>query len=602
MKLPNVKTRIILIITAILLLLLGTMLFSISTIEKVKSDLAVQVQTRTTIITLKDNFALLLSAESAERGYIITSDSSYLEPYAETRRRIDSVTSFLQSLLSYSPAQQKNFNILETLIAQKFAYIEKLISLRNKGDEQEIARVMVSNEGKHIMDEIKTVNRRMQAEELHRFEARTRSTAASIERAKFVFVFEGILALLITLLLAIIIAKEFSRRKKIEKELAISSERFFKIFDENPIAITLSEIGSNKIVFVNSFFHKLFGYSRDEVIGRTSDELELLSAEEQARVYPILLSYLNEKRSLAELRSLPAEEREDLLLRLKEAMGNSGLEVLYTKKSGETFDAVLFYDVIEIDAKKYSITSYLDVSEQKKAEKKIKAYAVELERKNKEIEQFAYVSSHDLQEPLRSVTNFSSLLAGRLEAHPDKAVHDYMGYITGGVQRMSQLIFDLLEYSRLDNDVVKTKVDCNQLVNEVLAAMSASIKERGAVVQVSALPVVEGYFHLRSLFQNLLSNALKFQQPGTQPLISISAVTKGKEHLFSIKDNGIGIEKEYRERIFIIFQRLHSRREFPGTGIGLAQCRKIVELHGGKIWFESEPGEGSIFYFTLPRS
>jgi signal transduction histidine kinase/CHASE3 domain sensor protein len=602
MKLPNVKTRIILIITAILLLLLGTMFFSIYTIKKAKSDLELQVQTRTAIITLKDNISLLLSAETAERGFIITSDPSYLEPYYETIRKIDSNKNQLRTLLSYSAVHKKNLDTLEKFIGQKLAYIEKLISLRQQGNEDEIARVMISNEGKHIMDEIRTVNRKMQAEELNRVKGRTVSTGESIEQSRLVFVFEGILALLITLLLAFIIAKEFSRRKKIEKELAISSERFFKIFDENPIAMTLSEIGTNKIVFVNSFFHKLFGYSRDEVIGRTSDELELLSGEEQARVYPILLSYLNEKRSLAELRSLPAEEREDLLLRLKEAMGNSGLEVLYTKKSGETFDAVLFYDVIEIDAKKYSITSYLDVSEQKKAEKKIKAYAVELERKNKEIEQFAYVSSHDLQEPLRSVTNFSSLLAGRLEAHPDKAVHDYMGYITGGVQRMSQLIFDLLEYSRLDNDVVKTKVDCNQLVNEVLAAMSASIKERGAVVQVSALPVVEGYFHLRSLFQNLLSNALKFQQPGTQPLISISAVTKGKEHLFSIKDNGIGIEKEYHERIFIIFQRLHSRREFPGTGIGLAQCRKIVELHGGKIWFESEPGEGSIFYFTLPRS
>ena len=601
MKLDAVKTRIILIIGLIVLLLLSTMLFSISTIDKVKSNLAVQVQTRTAIITLKDNFSLLLSAETAERGYIITSDSSYLEPYTETTREIDSITRQLNTLLSYSPVQQKNFDTLELLIQRKFAYIEKLISLKNQRNEKEIARVMVSNEGKHIMDEIRAVNSKLQEEELKRFKSRTESTAASIERTRLVFLFEGILSFLITLCLAIIIANELNRRKKVEKELAVSSERFFKIFDENPIAMTLSEIGSNKIVFVNSLFHKLFGYSSEEVIGRTTDELKLLSAEEQARVYPILISYLQDNRSLAELRSLQPEEREQLLVKLKEAMGNNGLEVVYTKKNGETFDAVIFYDLIEIDHKKYTINSYLDVSDQKKAEKKIIAYSKELERKNKEIEQFAYVSSHDLQEPLRSITNFSTLLEGRLESHPDKKVHEYLNYITGGVRRMSQLIFDLLEYSRIGNDLVRTKIDCNHLVDEILTSMSASIKESGAVIHVSSLPVVDGYFYLRSLFQNLLSNAIKFQKAGVRPEINVSAVLRGKEYVFSISDNGIGIEKEYHERIFIIFQRLHSRLEFPGTGIGLAQCRKIVELHGGKMWIESEPGKGSTFYFTLPK-
>jgi CHASE3 domain sensor protein/nitrogen-specific signal transduction histidine kinase len=600
MRDPSVKTRITLIIALIVLLLVSTMLFSISTIKKVKNNLEVQVQTRTAVIALKDNFSLLLAAETAERGYIITADSTYLEPYYETVKRIDSNTNLLRTLLSDHPVQQTNLTALEKFIDLKLAYIEKLIALKNLGNEKEIATVMVSNEGKHIMDDIRAVNRRMQEEEVNRFHGRTVSTAESIEQAKTVFLFEGILSLLITLILAIIIAREFKRRRKIEQELKVSSERFFKIFNENPIATTLSEIGTNKIVFVNDLFQELFGYSKEEVIGHTSDELKLLSPQEQARVYPILLSYLNETRSVEELQALPPEENMKLLLKLKEAMGNNGLEVQYTKKNGKTFDAVLFYDLIEIDGKPYTITSYLDVSKQKKAEKKILDYTMELERKNKEIEQFAYVSSHDLQEPLRSISNFTSLLERKLETHPDQKVHDYMGLITGGVQRMSQLIFDLLEYSRIGNDLEKTKIDCNQLVNEVLTSLQARIKESGAQIHVAALPVVNGFGYLQSLFQNLISNGIKFQKPGTTPVVNISAVQQRNHWLFSISDNGIGIEQEYHERIFIIFQRLHSRREYSGTGIGLAQCRKIVELHGGKIWIESEPGKGSTFYFTLP--
>jgi light-regulated signal transduction histidine kinase (bacteriophytochrome) len=242
-----------------------------------------------------------------------------------------------------------------------------------------------------------------------------------------------------------------------------------------------------------------------------------------------------------------------------------------------------------------------ELNRRTKTEKLIRTTNSELEIKNREIEQFAYAASHDLQEPLRSISNFSTLLTNELENHPDKTVTDYINYISGATVRMSNLIFDLLEYSRIGNDKNKSVIDCNAVVNEILIDLSASINESKAIIHVAPLPVVNGYVYLKSLFQNLLSNALKFHKPGSVPEVSISSIEKHGEFIFSIKDNGIGMEKEYHERVFTIFQRLHSREEFAGTGIGLSQCRKIVELHGGKIWIESEPGKGTTFNFTIPK-
>jgi light-regulated signal transduction histidine kinase (bacteriophytochrome) len=193
-------------------------------------------------------------------------------------------------------------------------------------------------------------------------------------------------------------------------------------------------------------------------------------------------------------------------------------------------------------------------------------------------------------------------LSTKLADHPDKKMQDYLSYVMGGATRMSNLIFDLLEYSRIGKDESKSVIDCDKLVHEVLTDMVADIKENNAEIHASKLPLVNGYPYLKSLFQNLLSNAIKFHKAGTHPVIQISAIDKGSEFQFTIKDNGIGIEKIYYERIFIIFQRLHSRAEYEGTGIGLSQCKKIVELHGGKIWVESEPGKGSTFIFTIPKN
>ncbi|MEO6229712.1 MAG: ATP-binding protein [Ferruginibacter sp.] len=242
-----------------------------------------------------------------------------------------------------------------------------------------------------------------------------------------------------------------------------------------------------------------------------------------------------------------------------------------------------------------------DVTERKKAEQKLNEYTIELERKNKEIEQFAYAASHDLQEPLRSISNFSKLLAEKLEAYPDKEMTEYMSLISGGARRMSKLIFDLLEYSRIGKGMAIRTIDCDKLVHEILIDCAAIIEESGAEILIEKLPVIKCY-DLKSVFQNLILNAIKFKKKDISPVINISATDTGKEFLFTIKDNGIGIEKEYYDRIFIIFQRLHLRTEYAGTGIGLSLTKKIIEMHGGKIWVESVFGKGSTFYFTIPKN
>jgi signal transduction histidine kinase len=226
----------------------------------------------------------------------------------------------------------------------------------------------------------------------------------------------------------------------------------------------------------------------------------------------------------------------------------------------------------------------------------------ELERKNKELEQFAYVASHDLQEPLRTTSSFVELFQQQYQGKLDDKADKYLVYITQSVTRMKVLIADLLDYSRIGSKKELKRVDCNIVLNEVLADLDTAIKETGAEITACQLPVISGYqTELKQLFQNLLLNSIKFRQKKIRPLITICAWKNTDSWQFAFSDNGIGIPKEHFERIFIIFQRLHTRNEYNGSGIGLSHCKKIVELHKGKIWLESEPGKGTTFYFTIPQ-
>jgi len=226
----------------------------------------------------------------------------------------------------------------------------------------------------------------------------------------------------------------------------------------------------------------------------------------------------------------------------------------------------------------------------------------ELARSNAELEQFAYVASHDLQEPLRMVASYAQLLGRRYEAKLDGDAREFMAYIVDGASRMKQLIEDLLAYSRVGTKGAEFKrVNAEDALKRALFNLRVAIQEAGAVVTNDPLPALSGdEVQLGQLLQNLMSNALKFRSDSV-PRIHIGVTESAKEYTFEVRDNGIGIEPQYYERIFMVFQRLHNKGEYPGTGIGLAICKKVVERHGGRIWVESRPGAGSSFYFTLPK-
>lgn len=244
----------------------------------------------------------------------------------------------------------------------------------------------------------------------------------------------------------------------------------------------------------------------------------------------------------------------------------------------------------------------VELDERRRAELMLSRHADELKRSNTELEQFAYVASHDLQEPLRMVASFTQLLSKRYRGKLDPEADEFIDFAVDGATRMQSLINDLLSYSRVGSRGKPFQpVNCSEAFSQALANLETRVEETHAVVTYDPLPTVSGDAgQLVQLFQNLIANAIKFRGPDS-PRIHVTASHTDGGWTFAIQDNGIGIPAEHFDRIFSIFQRLHRRSDYPGTGIGLAICKKIVERHKGRIWVESNPRQGSTFYFTLPE-
>lgn len=298
-----------------------------------------------------------------------------------------------------------------------------------------------------------------------------------------------------------------------------------------------------------------------------------------------------------------ASNQPDKLLEMALLEGRAQDEGWRVKKDGSTFWANV--SITAIHDEKGEITGFSkvtrDLTERKKAEDITREHLQELQLKNNELEQFTYIASHDLQEPLNTLQSLIDILKVDYSNMFDEAGEQTLDYIMETTDRMSQLVKGLLDYGRIGRNKELSKVDCTRLVLDIQRDLATAFKEKDASLYMGPLPTISAYeTDIRLLFQNLISNAIKFKRPGINPAVKVTAERHDDRWHFSVKDNGIGISDEHKERIFVIFQRINNRDAYEGTGIGLAHCKKIIELHGGEIWVESASGEGSAFHFTIP--
>ncbi|MCC3422851.1 MAG: response regulator [Microcoleus sp. PH2017_01_SCD_O_A] len=301
------------------------------------------------------------------------------------------------------------------------------------------------------------------------------------------------------------------------------------------------------------------------------------------------------------LRNLQKQLKEQNVLLLEEITSRLAVEKTLYEKNQILQEEIRNRLAVEKALQEQNLLLQQEISNRKRAESALLKSNQELARSNAELEQFAYVASHDLQAPLATIASYAQLLEKRYKDQLDSQAIKFITNIVQGCTRMQTLIDDLLEYSRVGRSQKPFELaDCNHVVQQAIANLQGAIRNDQAVVTYSELPEIMGDIsQLVQLFQNLLSNAIKYRHDAP-PTVHITASKQEENWLFSVSDNGIGIAPQHQERIFQIFQRLHTQREYSGTGIGLAICQKIVERHGGSMWVESEPGQGSTFHFTLP--
>jgi PAS domain S-box-containing protein len=526
---------------------------------------------------LQSSLSTMQDVESSYRGFVITGNERFLKSYGASILRPRQEETVIQHLTEDNPEQQRQLTNLHRLADQEIQYAETVIGLRRTKGLAAAADSMRTGEGLWIMDEYKNVIGNMRDEELRLLVLRDADAKRRLGQTKAVLILGSVLGILIAAAAGWSVHRDSSGRSVAEEALREAGERFRTLANNiSQLAWMADEKGD--IFWYNQRWFDYTGTTLEEMSG-----LGWQKVHHPDHVQQVATKIIKCFQS--------GEVWEDTF----PLRGRDGNYRWFLSQAVPIRDP-------EGKVRRWFGTS-TDITERKQSEEHLVRTVGELERSNDELEQFAYVASHDLQEPLRMVSSYTQLLANRYKGRLDSDADEFIAYAVDGANRMQGLIQDLLAYSRAGtNGKALREISSEKALQEALTSLQTTIEESGTVVTHDLLPAIKmDDLQLAQVFQNLVGNAIKYRS-AEAPKVHVTATKNGgQEWIFSVRDNGMGIDPQYFERIFILFQRLHGRKEFKGTGIGLTICKKIVERAGGRIWVESQVEKGSTFYFALPE-
>ena len=533
----------------------------------------------------------LMELESERRGFLITGDDAQLENSVRTEAALMEDLQLLERLAEDAPTQQARLAQIKPLILRSIALQHAEIEARRTEGVEAAARLFATARGKEASDEVRSLMIQLADEERRLLEDRSERTRRIGDWTSAGILLGGGLTLVVLFAAGAMIFRDIAARRRAEEALADQHNLLSSIIDTMPDLLFVKDVKGRYIM--DNKAHREYLRLRDGESIEGKSVFDFFPRELAAR-------YDNDDQTVLET-GVPVRNREE--------PGLAGA-------AGEAWFLTTKVPLIEAGGRILGLVCVsADITERKNAEERLKRFATQLEQSNAELQNFASVASHDLQEPLRKIQAFGDRLRAKCLDQLGENGREYLERMQNAASRMQTLIQDLLKLSRITSRAQAfVPCDLQQLVSDVLTDLEVAIEESGARIEVGTLPVIEGDpVQLRQLFQNLIANAMKFHKPDVPPEVMISAkVLIATEHLIpgaapgeevcqiQVQDNGIGFDEQFVERIFVVFQRLHSRTEFAGTGIGLAICRKITDRHGGAILAKSSEGEGATFVITLP--
>ncbi len=657
---------------------------------------------RAVLESLDELMITMVDAETGLRGYLLTNNERYLEPYDSALAVVQGQLRRIKELTNDEPRQHARIPALEASVSPELRLLQGTADLY-RIDPEAARQAVVMGEGKRWMDSIRSQISQMKLEEYELLREHQQQSKTIYLRAIKSSVASAAAGLAMVVAFIYFWRRDLSARTKSAATLYEQREWFRTTLGSIGDAVIATNC-EGKIQFLNRVAQLLTGWPEEEAVGRPLGEIFRIIDEKSGQKvedpvaivlqrgtvvnlanHTVLLTRGGDERSIADsgapirdakgnmvgvvlvFRDVTLEKHAGETDRLLASIVESSDDAIYAKTLNGTLlswnagaerifgysaeeaigknvsilvppdlpdevpallkkigqgERIAHYETVRLrkDGSHVNVSMSLspladedgkitgasslarDITNRKLAEEALKRTASELDRSNKELEQFAYVASHDMQEPLRTIMGYLQLLSNRYRGRLDEKADKYIMYAVEGAERMSTLIRDLLSYSRIDTRGSELQpTDSEESLEFALRNLRSAIEQSGATVTHDPLPIVSAdKTQLTQLFQNLIGNAIKYRSPDRAVKIHISARSENGLWLFDVQDNGIGFEQQYENKMFLIFQRLHSRDKYPGTGIGLAICKRIIDRHGGHIWAVGEPGKGAKFSFTIP--